>query len=158
MAIDNAFKVVPLIAVLGFAACTPDTPVEQEPSLADTLAVTTGEILNPLESGKSRVVVYRNDVAWGLFGLAAKLSIKLDGQDVGICDKGKKLVLDIDPDQYQLSMQTDIIAKVALDLTSDSTTFISCGLLPIGILLPAPYLNLVEGEEVPEKIASLPVQ
>jgi hypothetical protein len=122
------------------------------------LAVSLEGNLTPLESGKSRIVVYRNDIPIGLFALAVKPSLKLDGEEVGVCDRGRKLMLDLNPGTYELSMQTDIIAKVAIDVKADSTTFVSCGMLPIGLLLPAPFLNVVEKEDVPERVASLSVQ
>lgn len=158
MIIQHGFKAIFLIGVLVSTACTTDTPDAQKVSSSKSLMEATDRDPNSFDKDKSRIVVYRNDVPIGLFALAAKPTLKLDDQKVGVCDRGQKLVIERAPGQYELSMQTDVIAKVTLNLEIGRTTFVSCGMLPIGILLPSPFLKVVDSSKIPERIASLPDQ
>lgn len=113
--------------------------------------------LPELGDGESRIVVYRGIGTVGLLALA-QLEVKLDGRTEGVCRRKDRVVIPVAPGEHTLSMQSDTIANLAIQISAGQTAFVRCTMLPIGILLPAPALALVPPAEVEARVSTLPVQ
>lgn len=148
------YVVIAGVACLGVTGCDQSAPTTNStPDEAEVLLST------PLElGGNAKIVVFRGaGIPWGLPALA-KPDVKLDGVVVGSCSYRSNIEHIVSPGNYRLSEQTDIIARLDLNLLPNTVVYVSCGVLPIGLLLPAPSLTVVSQEVALRKMSEAPVE
>jgi Protein of unknown function (DUF2846) len=104
-----------------------------------------------LPEGKARIVVYRGNT----FGLAPNIAtpqVKLDGSAVGKCKHNAPVVRDLAAGTYEVTVQTDLTASKTVTVAAGEVQFLRCNVLPIGLLLPSPALDLVLKADVPKSV------
>lgn len=117
---------------------------------ADPVAADPSGLLSAPE-GKARIVVFRGTT----FGVAPNLAtpqVKIDGASVGNCKHNAVVVRDLAAGTYDVSIQTDVKASKSVTLAAGEVLFLRCNVLPIGLLLPAPALDVVQTADVPERV------
>lgn len=139
-------------------ATTTGAPPATEAPIAEAASApvnTQRGLSSDIPAGKARIVVYRGS-SWGLVPNLMKPMVKLDGVETAQCDLGHVIVRDVAPGSHEVSMQTDIVSKAAVNLTSGQTAYFKCLVLPFGLIVNAPKVDLVPAETVPVDVASLP--
>ncbi len=124
---------------------------------ADAVPAASGDPATPGTPGKATIVIYRSIGAVGVLAMAQP-KVKLDGKAVGTCRRKDKIVVPVAPGAHRLTMATDIADRIDVSVAEGETVYVRCTLLPIGLLMPAPALYVVDEAKAAKRVSILPVQ
>lgn len=148
-----------LLAACVNSADAPDTAIPSAIPVAESaVEADPGEAAsaasNSIGPGMGRIVVYRAS-AWGLANNLMSPKVRIDGQVAGACKLDNVVQRDVSPGRHEASVQTDIIAKESFALAAGQTVYLKCNVLPIGLLLPAPKIEIVPAGKVPADVKAM---
>ena len=161
---DRKLRVLLLAALV--AGCTTSDPsatpapetgaatagAEASPALPSAEKTETATAASP--DGTARLVVFRGNT-FGLLPNLTKPTVYIGTEDAGACQHTTVIDRDLPAGSYDLTMTTDVQAKLSLTLVAGQTVYVRCNILPIGVVLPAPALDVVSADKVPERAAKL---